>query len=88
MVTVIVLLAACSQDVVEEQTQESDAHLRLGSVTRAITDDTEYGDIRVFLTNGTTATEGLFKYGGGEIMDDTIEVEVRREDLPVIWLYA
>jgi len=66
MMTVIVLLAACSQDVVEEQTQESDAHLRLGSVTRAITDDTEYGDIRVFLTNGTTATEGLFKYGGGK----------------------
>ena len=65
MVTVIVLLAACSQDVVDEQAQEPDAALRLAGVTRAVTGDTEYSDIRVFLTNGTTATEGLFKYGGG-----------------------
>lgn len=64
MMTVIVLLAACSQDVVEEQTQEPDAPLRLGSVTRA-TGDLEYGDIRIFVTHSTTATEGLFKYGGG-----------------------
>ena len=63
MMTVIVLLAACSQDAVEEQTQEPDAPLRLAGVTRA-TGDTEYGDIRIFLTNGTTATEGLFKYEG------------------------
>ena len=75
MVTVIVLLAACSQDVVEEQTQESDAHLRLGSVTRAITDDTEYGDIRVFLTHGTTATEGLFKYGGGSLWTTQLKLK-------------
>ena len=65
MMTVIVLLAACSQDVAEEQAQEPDAALRLAGVTRAITGDPEYGDIRVFLTNGTTATEGLFKYAGG-----------------------
>ena len=65
MMTVIVLLAACSQDVAEEQAQEPDAALRLAGVTRAITGDTEYGDIRIFLTNGTTATEGLFKYAGG-----------------------
>ena len=66
MMTVIVLLAACSQDVVDEQAQEPDAALRLAGVTRAVTGDTEYSDIRVFLTNGTTATEGLFKYGGGK----------------------
>ena len=65
MMTVIVLLAACSQDVVDEQAQEPDAALRLAGVTRAVTGDTEYSDIRVFLTNGTTVTEGLFKYGGG-----------------------
>ena len=64
MMTVIVLLAACSQDVAEEQAQEPDAALRLAGVTRA-TGDTEYSDIRIFLTNGTTATEGLFKYEGG-----------------------
>ncbi len=64
MVTVIVLLAACSQDVAEEQAQEPDAALRLAGVTRATTGDTEYGDIRIFLTHGTTATEGLFKYEG------------------------
>ena len=63
--TVIVLLAACSQDVVEEQAQEPDAPLKLARVTRSITGDTEYGDIKIFLTNGTTATEGLFKYVGG-----------------------
>ena len=63
MMTVIVLLAACSQDVVDEQAQEPDAALRLAGVTRAVTGDTEYSDIRVFLTNGTTVTEGLFKYG-------------------------
>ena len=62
MVTVIVLLAACSQDVADEQAQEPDAALRLAGVTRAVTGDTEYSDIRVFLTNGTTVTEGLFKY--------------------------
>ena len=62
MMTVIVLLAACSQDVTEEQTQESDAPLSLAHVTRAITDDPEHSDIRIFLANGTTATEGLFKY--------------------------
>ena len=64
MMTVIVLLAACSQDVAEEQTQESDAALKLAGVTRALTDEPEYSDIRFFLTNGTTATEGLFKYAG------------------------
>jgi len=64
MMTVIVLLAACSQDVAEEQTQESYAPLRLARATRALTGDTEDSDIRVFLTNGTTATEGLFKYVG------------------------
>ena len=64
MVTVIVLLAACSQDVTDEQAQEPDAALRLAGVTRSITGDQEYSDIRIFLTNGTTATEGLFKYAG------------------------
>ena len=64
MMTVIVLLAACSQDVVDEQAQEPDAALRLAGVTRSITGDQEYSDIRVFLTNGTTVTEGLFKYEG------------------------
>ena len=65
IMTVIVLLAACSQDDTEKQAQEPDAPLRLASVTRVITGDPEYGDIRIFLTNGTTATEGLFKYAGG-----------------------
>ena len=58
------LLAACSQDVAEEQTQEPDAALKLAGVTRAVTGNLEYSDIRVFLTNGTTDTEGLFKYDG------------------------
>ena len=68
MMAVLVLLAACSQDVAEEQAP--DAPLRLAGVTRAITeDDPAYGDIRFFLTNGSsatggTATEGLFKYAG------------------------
>ena len=65
MVTVIVLLAACSQDAGEEQVQETDAPLRLGSVTRDVMGDAAYGDIRIFLAHGTTATEGLFKYEGG-----------------------
>ena len=66
--TVVVLLAACSQDVAEEPqqpvVQEPDATLRLSRVTRAFTGDSENSDIRIFLTNGTTATEGLFKYAG------------------------
>ena len=65
MVTFIVLVAACSQDVAEEQAQEPDASLMLAGVTRAITGDPEYSDIRIFVTHGTTATEGLFKYEGG-----------------------
>ena len=69
MMTVIVLLAACSQDLAEEQAQEPDAPLRLAGVTRALTDEPAYSDIRFFLTNGSsetggTATEGLFKYAG------------------------
>ena len=68
LMTVIVLLAACSQDVAEEPqqpvVQEPDATLRLSRVTRAFTGDFENSDIRIFLTNGTTATEGLFKYAG------------------------
>jgi hypothetical protein len=64
MVMTALLLAACSQDVAEEQTQEPDAALRLAGVTRAVTGNLEYSDIRVFLTNGTTVTEGLFKYAG------------------------
>lgn len=62
MVMTALLLAACSQDVVEEQTQETDAALKLAGVTRATTGDQEYSDIRFILTHGTTATEGLFKY--------------------------
>ena len=70
MVTVIVLLAACSQDLAEEQpqqpvSQEPDASLRMSRVTRSTMGDSQYGDIRIFLTHGTTATEGLFKYIGG-----------------------
>ena len=65
MVMTALLLAACSQDVAEEQTQETDAALKLAGVTRAVTGDQAYSDIRIFLTNGTTATEGLFKYAGG-----------------------
>ena len=69
MMTVLVLLAACSQDLAEEQAQEPDAPLRLAGVTRALTDEPAYSDIRFFLTNGSsatggTATEGLFKYAG------------------------
>ena len=64
MMSVIILLAACSQDNAEEQTQEPDASLRLAAVSRAILGNPEYSDIRVFLTHGTTATEGLFKYAG------------------------
>ena len=75
MMTVIVLLAACSQDVVEEQTQEPDAPLRLAGVTRAITDDQEYSDIRIFVTNGTTATEGLFKYEGESLWKTQLKLK-------------
>ena len=68
LMTVIVLLAACSQDVAEEPqqpvVQEPDATLRLSRVTRAFTGDFENSDIRIFLTHGTTTTEGLFKYAG------------------------
>lgn len=68
LMTVIVLLAACSQDVAEDPqqpvVQEPDATLRLSRVTRGFTGDFENSDIRIFLTNGTTATEGLFKYAG------------------------
>lgn len=62
MMTVLVLLAACSQDVADEQAPN--ASLRLAGVTRALTEEPQYSDIRFFLTNGTTATEGLFKYAG------------------------
>ena len=69
LMTVIVLLAACSQDVAEEPqqpvVQEPDATLRLSRVTRAFTGDFENSDIRIFLTHGTTTTEGMFKYLGG-----------------------
>lgn len=65
MMTVIVLLAACSQDSGEEQTGEYDTPLRLSRVSRAPASVSEFGDIRIFLTHGTTATEGLFKYAGG-----------------------
>lgn len=65
LMTAFVLLAACSQDVVEEQMQEPDASIRLGGVTRAETGNPECSDIRIFLTHETTATEGLFKYAGG-----------------------
>ena len=68
MMTVIVLLAACSRDTAEQSqepvVQEPDASLRMSHVTRSTTGDSEYGDIRIFLTYGTTATEGLFKYDG------------------------
>lgn len=67
LMTVIVLLAACSQEAEEPQqpvVQEPDATLRLSRVTRAFTGDFGNSDIRIFLTHGTTATEGLFKYAG------------------------
>lgn len=70
MITALVLLAACSQDKTEEQPQQSvvqeeaNAPLRMSRVTRAMANTPEYGDIRIFLTHGTTATEGLFKYDG------------------------
>ena len=65
IMTAFVLLAACSQENAEEQPQEPDAALRLTAVTRALTDEPENSNIRIFLTNGTTATEGMFKYLGG-----------------------
>lgn len=65
IMAVILLLAACSQDNSEEQPQEPDAALRLTAVTRALPDEPENSNIRIFLTNGTTATEGMFKYLGG-----------------------
>ena len=68
MMTVFVLSAACSQDGGEEPlqpaVQEPDATLRLSRAKRANTGDPENSDIRIFVTNGTTATEGLFKYEG------------------------
>ena len=65
IMAVILLLAACSQDNSEELPQEPDAALRLTAVTRALPDEPENSNIRIFLTNGTTATEGMFKYLGG-----------------------
>jgi hypothetical protein len=65
MMTVIVLFVACSQDIAEETVvQEPEASLRLSHVSRAMVNEPESGDIRIFLTHGTTATEGLFKYTG------------------------
>ena len=69
------LLAACSQDVAEEQTQETDAALKLAGVTRATTGDQEYSDIRFILTHGTTATEGLFKYAGGSAWTTQVKLK-------------
>ena len=62
----LVLLAACSQDTAEEQpvVLEQDASLRISRVLRALSGDPEYGDIRIFVTHGTTATEGLIEYEG------------------------
>ena len=72
IMTALVLLAACSHDKVEELTQqpvvqpeEPNAPLRMSRVSRYLSSAPEYGDIRIFLTHGTTATEGLFKYSGG-----------------------
>lgn len=68
MMTVIVLLAACSHDEAEVPQQpvveEPDAPLWMAHVTRSTPGDPEYHDIRFFVTYGTTATEGLFKYEG------------------------
>lgn len=75
MMTVIVLLAACSQDDTEEQAQEPDAALRLAGVTRAITGNPEYGDIRIFLTNGAMATEGLFKHTGSSFWTTQLKLK-------------
>lgn len=68
MMTALVLLAACSQDTADEQpvVLEQDAALRISRVSRAFASNPEYGDIRIFLTNGTTATEGLIKYASSE----------------------
>ena len=79
LMTVIVLLAACSQDVAEEPqqpvVQEPDATLRLSRVTRAFTGDFENSDIRIFLTNGTTSTEGLFKHEGGSLWTTQLKLK-------------
>ena len=75
MMTVIVLLAACSQDDTEEQVQEPDAALRLAGVTRAVTGNPEYGDIRIFLTNGAMATEGLFKHTGSSFWTTQLKLK-------------
>lgn len=75
MMTVIVLLAACSQDDTEEQAQEPDAALRLAGVTRAVTGNPEYGDIRIFLTNGAMATEGLFKHTGSSFWTTQLKLK-------------
>ena len=63
----LLLLAACSQDTAEEQSVvlEQDASLRISRVSRALSSDPEYGNIRIFLTHGTTVTEGLIKYAEG-----------------------
>ena len=75
MMTVIVLLAACSQDDTEEQAQEPDAALRLAGVTRAVTGNPEYGNIRIFLTNGAMATEGLFKHTGSSFWTTKLKLK-------------
>lgn len=75
MMTVIVLLAACSQDDTEEQAQEPDAALRLAGVTRAVTGNPECGDIRIFLTNGAMATEGLFKHTGSSFWTTQLKLK-------------
>ena len=75
MMTVIVLLAACSQDDTEEQAQEPDAALRLAGVTRAVTGNPEYGDIRIFMTNGAMATEGLFKHTGSSFWTTQLKLK-------------
>jgi len=77
VMTVIVLLAACSQDSAEEQlvVQEPDAALRISRISRSIQSAPEYGNIRIFLTHGTTATEGLFKYVGTSEWDTQLKLK-------------
>ena len=64
MMMLVVLVVACSQDLDGGTVERSDASLRLVGVTRGLTGDERYDDIRIFLTDGETATEGLFKYEG------------------------
>lgn len=76
-VFLLLLFAACTGDTETEQEgeQTSYAPVRMVGVSRAPLGDSDYGDIRVFLTDGEKATEGLFKYEGTSVWNTMVKLK-------------